>query len=163
MLDTLKNPRWNNVRAKADELSAPFSSPPIPVQEIAEDNGVDVVFANFGANGEKVAGFCDFKAKKLFVNAADPLNRQTFTIAHEFGHWILHREFFETHPDKYSILPRYQRTSSNNAFEQEANHFAAHLLVPKYLLSPVKHASASQLASIFAVSRTMMENRLKYV
>lgn len=163
VIDDLKAPRWKMVQKEAEKLSADFSAPPIPVQEIAETNGVDVVFANFGSVGEKVAGFCDFKAEKLFVNIDDPLNRQTFTIAHELGHWMLHRDFFDANPERYSILPRFQKTGKNDAFEQEANHFAANLLVPKHLLLPVKNAPASQLASIFAVSRMMMEIRLKNV
>ena len=66
-------------------------------------------------------------------------------------------------PERYSVLPRFQRPDKSDPFEQEANCFAANLLVPKRLLAPVKHASPAQLASIFAVSREMMENRLKNV
>lgn len=159
----LARPRWRLVERKAKELSAQFSVPPIPVLEIAESNGVDVVFADFGETGEKVAGFCDFENAQLFVNAGDILARQTFTIAHELGHWILHKSYFDQHPEEYSILPRFQSVSESDAFEKEANFFAANLLVPKRLLEPVKKASASELASIFSVSRTMMENRLKNV
>ncbi|WP_160299164.1 ImmA/IrrE family metallo-endopeptidase [Sphingomonas sp. SRS2] len=131
--------------------------------EIAETQGVDVVFADFGEAGERVAGFCDFESGKLYVNANDPVARQTFTIAHELGHWVLHRRFFEENPDEYSILPRFQKPSAKNPFEQEANHFAANLLVPKRLLAPVKDAGATVLAKVFGVSREMMENRLKNV
>lgn len=122
-----------------------------------------MVLASFESGGEKVAGFCDFHAGRLYVNAGDQINRQTFTIAHELGHWILHRQYFEQHPERYRILPRFQRTEGTDPFEQEANCFAANLLVPKRLLLPVKHASVAALASIFAVSREMMENRLKNV
>lgn len=159
----LEKARWDLVRSTAARLSAPYSSPPIPVLEIAETQGVDVVLAGFGEAGDKVAGFCDFKAAKLFVNVEDPISRQTFTIAHELGHWVLHREYFDRHPSEYSILPRFQKPEGSNPFEQEANLFAANLLVPKQLLVPVKHAPVATLANIFAVSREMMENRLKNV
>lgn len=159
----LAKPRWDLAKQKAAELSAPYSAPPIPVLEIAESCGVDVIFADFGGAGEKVAGFCDFQNARLYVNDADRLTRQTFTIAHELGHWILHRSFFQEHPDLYQILPRFQRVAKNNPFEQEANCFAANLLVPARLLRPVQTASVAQLSSIFAVSREMMENRLKSV
>lgn len=95
------------------------------------------------------------------MNVDDPVNRQTFTMAHELGHWILHREFFEASPEKYTILPRFQRTAARNPFEQEANHFAANLLVPKLLLDPVRSAPPAALAQAFAVSQEMMEIRLK--
>lgn len=161
--DELRTARWKLAKQQADELSAPYSSPPIPVLEIAESNGVDVVFSDFGPSGEKVAGFCDFHGAKLYVNADDPINRQTFTIAHELGHWILHRSFFERRPDLYHLLPRFQRAERGNPFEQEANCFAANLLVPRKLLIPVKDAPVTALSTIFAVSREMMENRLKNV
>jgi len=162
-LQDLIRPRFTEARRKAEELASAYSAPPIPVHEIAESNGVDVVFANFGDAAEKVAGFCDFGAAKLYVNARDPLNRQTFTIAHELGHWMLHRDLFKADPEKYQVLPRFQRTEKNDAYEQEANAFAAALLVPTRLLRPVKSAPVAQLAQIFGVSRQMMEIRLKNV
>ncbi len=155
--------RWGSAASAADKLTAGYSTPPIPVIEIAESNGVDVVFADFGENSDTVAGFCDFKAAKLYVNNDDMTERQMFTIAHEFGHWMLHREIFKEDPESYPVLPRFQKPSKSDSLEQEANHFAANLLVPKRLLLPVRHAPVSQLASIFLVSVTMMEHRLKNV
>jgi Zn-dependent peptidase ImmA (M78 family) len=159
----LTKPRWDLAKQKADALSAPYSAPPIPVLEIAESQGVDVVFADFDEIGEKVAGFCDFQSERIYVNEADRLTRQMFTIAHELGHWMLHRAYFEASPELYRILPRFQRVDRHDAFEQEANCFAANLLVPTRLLKPVGSAAVAQLASIFLVSREMMENRLKNV
>lgn len=159
----LTRPRWDFCRREADRLSEPFSVPPIPVLEIAEGAGVDVVFDPFDQYSETVAGFCDFEARRLYVNSADPLTRQTFTIAHELGHWILHRTYFLEHPDRYPVLPRFQRPSERDPMEQEANCFAANLLVPRRLLRPVKNAPVTSLASAFAVSREMMEFRLKDV
>lgn len=159
----LSEPRWKHVIARAEELAKVYSVPPIPVLEIAESHGVDVVFASFGLEGERVAGFCDFAESKLYVNADDKKERQTFTIAHELGHWILHKEFFDKNPDRYNILPRFQSVAVSDAFEKEANCFAANLLVPMNLIQPVKNAPVEILADIFAVSRTMMEYRLKNV
>lgn len=159
----LDRPRWDLCRRRADELTAAFSVPPIPVLEIAERSGVDVIFDPFDKYADTVAGFCDFANRRLYVNSADPLNRQTFTIAHELGHWILHRDYFLAHPDRYPVLARFQRVDRSNPFEQEANKFAANLLVPRRLLAPVKNAPITALASIFAVSREMMEIRLQDV
>jgi Zn-dependent peptidase ImmA (M78 family) len=160
--DNLKSPRWNYVRSCADDLVRDYSVPPIPVLEIAEQNGVNVIFSDFGKHNDSVAGFCDFGEAKIYVNDNDNFGRKIFTIAHEFGHWILHRQFFDQNPNEYSVLPRFQKPRSN-AFEQEANCFAAELLAPKHLLIPVKNAGVAQLAAIFGVSREMMEHRLKNV
>lgn len=156
-------PRRRLAKEAADRLTQPFSTPPIPVVEIAEANGVQVILADFHEYSDQVAGFCDFHAAKLFVNAEDVAVRRNFTIAHELGHWILHRELFEQHPEQYPVLPRFQSASAGDALEQEANHFAANLLVPSRLLKPIVGAPVSALASIFMVSKTMMEYRLKNV
>lgn len=150
-------------KRKADELTEVYSSPPIPVLEIAEQNGVNVIFANFGSSSERVAGYCDFRNAKLFVNADDVPRRQSFTISHELGHWVMHRSIFVDNPETYPVLPRFSRPSNNGPYEKEANKFAAHLLVPDHLLQPVLNptVSAVTLADIFFVSRTMMEIRMK--
>lgn len=162
-MNVILRPRWDLAEQTADRLTAKFSSPPIPVLEIAESNGVNVVFIDFGKHSESVAGFCDFKAKRLFVNAKDKPERQSFTMAHELGHWMLHRDVFLADPARYPVLPRFSEPNEKDPLEKEANKFAACLLVPKRLLSPVKEAPVSALARIFGVSRTMMEFRVKNV
>ncbi|UWQ21893.1 ImmA/IrrE family metallo-endopeptidase [Jannaschia sp. W003] len=131
--------------------------------EIAERSGVNVVFEDFAAHSEKVSGFCDFENARLYVNADDMPERQSFTIAHELGHWLLHRNFYLDHPDEYPVLPRFTDPNRGDPKEKEANKFAACLLVPERLLQPVKGAPVSSLASVFGVSRTMMEWRIKNI
>ena len=157
------SPRWSEVKAKANSLTSNFTTPIIPVFEIAESNGVNVVLTGFGEFTDKISGFCDFGAAKLFVNEADHLNRQLFTIAHEFGHWVLHRAIFEADTDRYPVLPRFSEPNKEDVLEKEANFFAANLLVPERLLKPVKRSPVAALASAFGVSITMMEFRLKNV
>ncbi|WP_348862079.1 ImmA/IrrE family metallo-endopeptidase [Neorhizobium sp. Rsf11] len=155
--------RWDFARDRANSLTDPYRSPPIPVLEIAERNGVNVIFADFGQHSQSVAGFCDFKNARLYVNKEDRTERQFFTIAHEFGHWVLHRDVFLAHPDRYPVLPRFQNVDLHSPMEKEANYFAANLLVPERLLRPVITAPIASLASIFRVSRTMMEHRVNNV
>lgn len=162
-MNVLSSPRWTHAEKKAEELTSGISAPPIPVYEIAESNGINVLFANFGANAEKVSGLCDFQNARIYVNQDDSPERQSFTMAHELGHWILHRDFYLKNPDQYPILPRFSSPDRNNPMEKEANKFAACLLVPEKLLKPVMGAPVSALAGIFGVSRTMMEFRLRNV
>jgi len=157
------SPRWDWVKSKAAELARDYSSPPIPVLEIAEHSGVDVVFVDFRRFEREVSGFCDFRDAKLFINKDDSVARKSFTIAHELGHWVLHREFYLAHPDKYPVLPRFAMPDRNDILEREANHFAANLLVPEHLLRLVIGASVAQLARVFNVSIQMMEWRVKNV
>ncbi|EGJ19619.1 hypothetical protein RSWS8N_15704 [Cereibacter sphaeroides WS8N] len=153
-------PRYSVTKRAADHLTAGINSPPIPVRRIAEKQGVDVVFADFGKHSDTVAGFCDFARKKLYVNGDERTERQSFTIAHELGHWMLHRGLFAAHPELYPALPRRSDPNRGCTLEKEANHFAAHLLVPDRLLKPVLHAPAETLAPAFGVSVMMMGFRL---
>lgn len=53
-------------------------------------------------------------------------HRRRFVIAHEFGHWLIHKTESQvvcTEDDMYDYR--------NNPLEVEANHFAAELLMPK--------------------------------
>jgi Zn-dependent peptidase ImmA (M78 family) len=155
-------PDWNKALAEAYKLTAVYNSPPIPVLEIAERLGLSVGIAKFGKYSKDVSGFIDFSEKRIHVNEDDSFNRKLFTIAHEIGHWVLHREHFIKDTNEYVVLARQTGIKQNN-YEQEANAFAAALLVPEGLLKPVKSYGAATLASIFLVSREMMEHRLKHV
>lgn len=159
--NVLARPRWALAKSRADELTKAYDKPPIPVRDIAEENGVDVVFADFGKHSGSVAGFCDFNKAKLYVNREDIASRQTFTIAHELGHWMLHRQLFLDDPTRYPVLPRFASPNSSNQLEKEANHFAANLLVPDRLLAPIRTAPVSSLAKAFGVSPTMMGYRVR--
>lgn len=162
-MNAILRPRWHLAESKANELTKNISAPPIPVYEIAESSGVNVVFVDFGAHAESVSGLCDFEAARIYVNKDDSTQRQTFTMAHELGHWLLHKELFLDDPDSYPVLPRFANPDSKNPLEKEANKFAACLLVPSRLLRPVREAPPATLAKIFGVSRLMMEYRLKNV
>ncbi|MDN3711933.1 ImmA/IrrE family metallo-endopeptidase [Paracoccus cavernae] len=156
-------PRWQLAAETANNLTGKLKSPPVPVYQIAEQSGVDVVFADFGPHAATVAGFCDFENAKLYVNRDDRSERQQFTIAHELGHWLLHKELFLTDPARYPVLPRFAHPDRDNVYEKEANCFAANLLVPERLLAPIKKAPVQDLARAFGVSPTMMGYRIRNV
>lgn len=157
-------PRWGLAIREANTLSEVYGAAPVPVVEIAERNGVEVVLGDFGRNRDRVSGICDFEKRKILVNKADIFVRRCFTIAHELGHWVLHRRLYEENPGEYRFLPRFQHTDDQGPPEREANCFAAHLLVPDRLLVPVVDAAtATELADIFHVSRTEMEYRIRDV
>lgn len=143
----------------AEKLAGLYSRPPIPVLEVAQRNGVKVFPETFNKLRDSVAGFCDFKSETIYVNIEDPPERQSFTIAHELGHWMLHRTLFRQHSELYKPLPRF-REPPPSVLETEAHHFASYLLVPKRLLVPVRNAAPAELARIFQVPLELMERRL---
>lgn len=81
---------------------------------------------------------------EIVINANDSLARQRFTMAHEFGHIIMHWDWLKNQSegldkDKYEIL--FRKNGFNNDYrdlkEVQANEFAAELLLPYGLLSQV--------------------------
>lgn len=161
-------PDYNAINAKAEGILSRYgvTQPPVPIKDIVEREGVDVQFVRFQTMSSTVEGFTKFTERRIFVNADAPVSRQTFTIAHEFGHWVLHRELFEQDAARYNVL---LRTPTGGAFspdplEKEANAFAAAILMPSSMVRRVKGlVGVREMARLFAVSPEAMEFRLKNV
>ncbi|OGJ78095.1 hypothetical protein A2412_03290 [Candidatus Peribacteria bacterium RIFOXYC1_FULL_58_8] len=153
---------------KAAEILRQYEieEPIIPITRLAEKHGLTVKVLQFPETLRDVAGFFDPEQKIIFVNRADPPNRQTFTIAHELGHFILGHK-----PNEYGVLPRYPRPKEDNPIEKEANCFAASLLVPLDMLKKIMKqyslnktdADQELLAGIFGVSTDVIKFRLKWI
>lgn len=62
----------------------------------------------------------------IFTNSCSRLSREIFTLAHEIGHVILHSEGDESFIDDNATISG----RSSDEKEQEANYFAACLLMP---------------------------------
>lgn len=79
---------------------------------------------------------------EIVVNANDSLPRQRFTMAHEFGHIIMHWDWLDNQTDglasdNYEVLFRKIGFNTENLKEIQANEFAAELLLPHKLLRDV--------------------------
>lgn len=137
-----------------------FCAPPINPVTIARDMGVKVYFVKLSAQHQNVSGFYDSADDAIYVNKDEYAKRKTFTIAHELGHRVLHREWASS--NDYRVLLRDQSLQTVDAKEQEANAFAANLLVPTQMLAKYRNvASTEELSDLFAVSMPVIRNRLK--
>ncbi len=145
-------------------------SPPVPVEELIEFAGLGIVRSDFD-DGE-ISGVINLEKKYLYINAKDSPERQRFTIAHELGHWILHRKEMESNKEMAVLYRRSIGTKENDVFEQEANFFAANLLVPEKMFLKVYQeeqnktvqqggfiVSDAVIAKIFEVSRSVIGYR----
>lgn len=139
---------------------------PVPVYSIAKNLGLEIEFVTFKPDHNNISGFIDFSSKPvtIFVNSSDSVRRQAFTIAHEIGHFQLHKKLYSENPQKYTAL--YRQALNKNSFskeEKEANCFAAQLLVPKTLymeaINKYPFASEADLAALFGVSQEMIRYR----
>lgn len=155
---------WEKAKKAAAKVLSEYRliQPPIDPEAVAEAMGIDVVYAQFSPDmKEKISGFIQFDPTRIVVNKDIHPNRMTFTIAHELAHYILHQEYAKS--QNYQVMPRrngYDTTKPPE--EQEADCFAAELLVPMDMLKSYKdYASPRELARMFAVSEDVILNRLK--
>ncbi|TAX37121.1 ImmA/IrrE family metallo-endopeptidase [Rhizobium leguminosarum] len=81
--------------------------------------------------------------------------RRNFTLAHEIGHFIGHRYKKSLFQCNFENLQDY-----SNAYEKEANEFAAHILMPADIVRAFDkehkftHANVTELAKSMGVSRS---------
>jgi Zn-dependent peptidase ImmA (M78 family) len=107
---------------------------PIPVEELANALNIDVRYSE-GSDDVSGALIRDGDSVVIAVNSAQHENRQRFTIAHEIGHFLLHRGT-KLHFDEDFRINYRDATSSDatKSEEIEANGFAAALLMPERIL-----------------------------
>lgn len=158
---------YNLAKQKAEEVLQEnfITNPPIDVYEIAKNEGLEIEVKDFGDKFNNISGYIKPEIRTIFINSRDPENRRKFTIAHELGHWILHREKLESEPEKYAVLYRIPLgRPQEDPIEQEANCFAANLLVPENMFRDKRQGKTEeQLAQEFNVSRDVIGFRIKHL
>ncbi|WP_353718198.1 ImmA/IrrE family metallo-endopeptidase [Dyadobacter sp. 676] len=155
-------PDYHRAKGEAISLLQKFGleKPPVNPMEIAQRLGAKVSFVEFEKKLNNISGFYDFEEDTIFVNMDEYPLRQTFTIAHELGHRILHAEWAKS--SDYKVLLR-EDTGTTDSKEAEANTFAANLLVPRFMLDKYwEGLSATQLSELFAVSVPVIKNRISF-
>jgi hypothetical protein len=125
--------------------------PPIPIDEIVElflelHLTFDDMQALFGV--EDVHGALWVNERRVGIDqrlepTENPamLGRYRFTLAHEAGHWRLHRQLFKRSANQPMLLPDHVerpeyicRSSDTDPIEYQANRFASCLLMPREMV-----------------------------
>lgn len=136
---------------------------PVSVLDIAGDFGIRV-FRGEWTNG---ASGCIRKDRRrggksgfaIFTNKDHGRTRRRFTIAHEIGHFVLHRNKI----DREVIDDRLYRSRLDSDLEVQENDFAAFLLMPWDLIVREMERgrdTVEELAPAFEVSKSAMSIRL---
>lgn len=125
--------------------------PPIPVVSVARACGVPVLLLPPGGPTDVDAclAYHPPDTWAIFVAPGRGNGRRRFSIAHELGHFLLHRDLIAA-----GMTPGPQH-------EREANEFAAELLMPEEV---IRRAGVNQLAELtghFLVSPTALQVRLE--
>jgi len=138
--------------AQFSDARDPITKPPVPIGDIVELHlrltyEVEDLKALFGH--PDVLGAIWFKEKIVRVDRSlDPhentkmLGRYNFTLAHETGHWQLHRHHYTEDPNQAMLFggrgkPAFVcRSSQKPPAEWQADCFAGYLLMPRDLVLP---------------------------
>lgn len=142
---------------------------PVPVEKIAKELRAQVRYRPLD---DEISGMIYIKddVPIIGVNSLHHPNRQRFTIAHEIGHLVLHRDIMtrEVHVDRqFHVLMRDDRSASGTEkIEIQANQFAAELTMPHGLLVEALGNQAmdiddSQLVKKLALQFRMSEDAMR--
>lgn len=127
------------------------AAPPVPIDDIVEGH-LKLVIEIRDLRAEypegDVLGAIYFNEKKIVVDQSlvpedfpAMLGRYRFTLAHELGHWRLHRHLYLRRANERSLFPdcpsgpnHVLRSRQYDPKEVQANRFASCLLMPKEML-----------------------------
>ena len=142
---------------------------PVDVETLSQALGVPVHYAFLDPDISGMLEKIGDDKFKITVNAQHPKTRQRFTIAHELGHYMLHRRLIgngidETRAYRSAVAGVYRNTAIGPVQETEANKFAVNVLMPLDLIQKYQRESGvnspAQIARHFGVSEQSMCIRL---
>lgn len=138
---------------------------PVRVEELAKTLGINVMRMplpdNLSGRLVKKGG-----AYEIHLNAGHASTRQRFTLAHELGHFVLHRPLLgdgitDNAAYRAEPCPEYSNHAITQKHETEANQFAAELLMPRETVDRMiaDGRTVAQMADDLGVSRHAMSIR----
>jgi Zn-dependent peptidase ImmA (M78 family) len=157
-----------------------ITKPPVNVLEIARKLDFKIFSAHLKGNisgimvdsKEMQSSPLDYQ-RFIVINSEDYKTRKIFTIAHELGHFALHctndTDFFERHLESDDVKPCDQ-SEERQRLEEEANKFAANLLMPKKFMDEFINNSnnrnnldklTDEIKNEFLVSENAIARRFK--
>lgn len=149
-----------------------MNSVPVDLDGLARRMGINVIRRPYE---DDFCGSIECNSDGKFtieLNSTHADTRQRFTLAHEIGHFVLHRHLLGngTSDNRAYRTMRTKgpfNTDIQHRHEVEANKFAANLIMPKALVQSVReklgNPSTLQIASLFGVSEKAMAIRLERI
>ena len=152
---------------------------PVPIEDIADSHfgllvrEVDDLHAAPGApdlpKGQSLSGLLLASVGEIWVNAREAREwppRRRFTIGHELGHWVLHREGDgAVYCRAANVNEEAQLDDGPPLAEREANAFGAAIVMPARLLREHygRNRDFTHLCRLFEASGAAMGRRLHTV
>ena len=157
---------WARNQARKVLNRLEIAEPPVDIAQVAKQLGIKLVDRGFDSH---ISSLLLVKGDKsiICVNKMHHAHRRRFSIAHEIGHFVLHKDeapYFDS-PKDYEVYFRANTAESPDVLKEiEANQFAAELLMPLAMirndLSKTPPPTASELAKKYKVSEQAMTFRL---
>ncbi len=129
------------------EQVKPIAVPPVPVEYIIE-GFLELELDDLNpkdTNSDKL-GELYIEDGRIVVDSSleDQEGRYHFTLAHEVGHWVLHKDIYLKDKNQLSLLEEKKgpsiicrKSEQKKAEEWQADYFAGALLMPKRMLMDV--------------------------
>jgi len=126
---------------------------PVDVDTLAMALGVPVQYAYLNDETSGMIEKIGEDRFRIVVNATHPSTRQRFTIAHELGHYMLHRHLIgagiaDSRAYRSDDRGRYHNTNIGPAQETQANKFAVGLLMPDHLIDEARAQGLNSPAAV---------------
>ena len=132
--------------------------PAVKIEDIIRSNDeLELIFKDLGSNDAYIKKISATKFE-IAVNSKHHPNRQKFSMAHEYAHYLLHRTKIHEMPEGERIL---HRNGDRNSIEYQANEFAAELLMPDHLVRAAFRASGGNLRNM-ALRLSVSQEALRY-
>lgn len=142
------------------------TAPPIPIDDIVEEYlKIAVELRNLRTEFPEgdVLGAIYFNDKKIVIDQSlvpedfpSMRGRYHFTLAHELGHWRLHRHLYLRRAGERTLLPdgaprpdHVLRAGQSDPKEFQANKFAACLLMPRDMVKRAWHEQYGSMDPIY--------------
>ncbi len=151
---------------KIDIIKNHQIAPPVDVFSIADELGINVYKTEDNAWPESVSGWIrrldpNKDIFEIVVNGNHSRLRRRFTIAHEIAHFVLHEHKIGDGIQDDVLY----RSDLSTKIENEANGFAAEILMPRHLVDreiSEGETDMRKLSEIFDVSLATMSIRLGF-
>lgn len=149
----IKGADYKKCRERAQEILAEnfISEPPVPIFELVRNYGLLVVEMNFKPEYQSVSGTFDIEKSTIILNHADEPVRKAFTVAHQLGHWLLHRQEMGNDLQKWQFNRYPMGKKELDTIEKEANAFAVYLMAPNAVYQKYKSENDGRLSRVFGV------------
>lgn len=134
---------------------------PIDLNRIADHFGLTISQGIFQDNS--IEGAFDRSTGTVFLSEEDSFEEKNFTLAHEIGHYKLHEELEKDIFTMHQLNDLLER-QGKDVREDQADQFAASLLMPKELVLSLWDATSKDvgaIAKIFGVPTVVATFRLK--